>query len=545
MRKEILLYLLTLLCGLSLDAQSVITDQFFDDCDNFFSRNVSNDLIDYQQIKNDPATLLALIQTIDKADISQLDDITQKAFYINAYNLNVIKGVIFNYPLQSVMDIPGFFDEAQHLIAQEKMTLNHLENKVIRPKYNDARIHFALVCGAKGCPPIINEAYKPENVDALLERQTQKAINNPDFIKISDGKAAISKIFEWYAEDFGKGKAGIINYLNEYLEKPLTNKATISYYTYDWGLNVLPVNSNTTNEPSSFATVNDEIQTLELSPQDVRYYVSALYDKGEFEVNIFNNFFTQKFKNPTGQGDKFTGRGTFFTTFVNALFGINKRLNVGFDAKIRSVAENFNTAAEPFEAFKFSNNDKVNGSYTRFQPTAIGPRVKYTPFKKFGNISVQQTLYIPLGKNLEGSATKGFADWQGLTLWNQVFYDTNIGDHFGLFAEVDLLMENFTAPFNENYYWQLSTPMTIIPSYFPNNKVTIYALVGSAPQWAMNKSTADSDVERFYVPYNQYGMGFKYQFTKNWLGEILYTEFINGTDRVARTFNFGIRYIKR
>lgn len=557
MHKQLIIFCLVFLNSLSLLGQVEINNAFFEKCNDFFAKNVSdNGLVNYDEIKAAPAELLEIIKIVDKAEISALATSDKKAFHINAYNLNVIKGVVFNYPLKSVMDVPGFFDNKKHWIAQKQMTLNDLENKVIRPTYNDARTHFALVCGALGCPPIINEAYTPENVEALLERQTKRAINNPDFIKVKNGIVEVSKIFEWYAEDFGKGKKGLFDFLNKYAQKPIDTKSKLSYYSYDWTLNK-GTNKNknallSSNKVSRFDNIK-ELSPEELLGNDIsilpapdeRYYVSALYNRGQFEVNIFNNFYTEKTKNPLDEGDKFINRGTFFTTYINALFGINNRFNIGFDSKIRSVVNNAETASKPLEAFGFANSDKNNDNYSRFQPTAIGPRVKYTPFKKFGNISIQQTLYFPLGKNLEGSDTKGFADWQGLSLWNQLFYDTTIGDKFGLFAEIDLFFENFTSAFSDSYYWQFSTPMTIIPSYFPTPKIIIYALIGSAPQWALNKGGANSEVQKLYVPYNQYGLGFKYQFSKNWLGEILYTEFSNSTEKSARTFNLGIRYIKR
>lgn len=555
MKKNIASFIYGFFSLFVLNAQIPVEGTFFEDCNRFFEKYVQEGNVNYSAIKEKPNELFALIKTIDNASIQYLEKDAAKAFYINAYNLNVIKGVTLNYPISSVMDINGFFDKETHIIAQEKMTLNDLENNIIRPTYNDARTHFALVCGAVGCPPIINQAYKPQNVDELLEQQTRIAINNSDFTKIETNKASISKIFEWYAQDFGKGKSGLISFLNQYLETPLANNAKISYYDYNWQLNegnfeiantqsmnnVVPEIGLPKSAPENITILPVPNSTQELD----RYYVSALYEKGQFEVNIFNNIFTDKTKNLLDDGDKFSGRNTFFTSYINALFGINNRFNIGFDSKIRSVANNTQTAAQPLEFLNFANNDvNETGSYNRFQQTAFGPRVKYTPFKKFGNISVQQTLYLPLGKNLEGGNGKGFADWQGVSLWNQLFYDTQIGDKFALFAEVDIFLENFTAAFTDNYFWQFSTPMTIIPSYFPTPKIIVYALIGSAPQWQFSKS-AGFESNKTYAPYNQYGLGFKYQITSNWLAEVLYTEFIKDSATTSRTFNFGIRYIKR
>ncbi len=537
-------FFLIFLGSINIQASEIINNNFFEKCDVFFKNYVFNGQVNYDALKENPTELFDLVKVVHNAELENLDTAGQKAFYINAYNLNVIKSVVLNYPINSVMDVSGFFDNEKHWIANKQMTLNDLENKLIRPTFNDARLHFVLVCGAVGCPPIINNAYTPQNVEELLERQTKRAINDPNFIRRESKEIKLSKIFEWYAEDFGKGKEALVIFLNKYSEKnKIKGTPKFSYYPYDWQLNKVTTPNTETELKKESTDFTDRAITP--APTDERYFVSALYTRGQYELNIFNNYFTSKSKNLLDGGRKFVGRTTFFTAFVSGLFGINNRFNVGFDAKVRSVAQNNSTTDRPAEFLNFANNDiNESGNYNRFQLTAIGPRIKYTPIKNFGSFSVQQTLYIPTGKNLEGGNGKGFADWQGLTLWNQFFYDNPINDKFSLFVEFDVLLENFTSAFAENHYWQFSTPMTIIPSYFPNNKITIYALMGSAPQWAFSKS-AGSDSVKSYAPYNQYGLGFKYQFNKRFLGELLYTEFVNSSFNTARTFNIGLRYIHR
>ncbi len=107
------------------------------------------------------------------------------------------------------MDIPGFFDKTKFSIGDNHITLNHLENEIIRPTYQDARLHFVLVCGAKGCPVLENFVYTPEKLEKQIDRQTMKAMSaNPDFIRIDGMNAtvSISEIFRWYANDFKKGR---------------------------------------------------------------------------------------------------------------------------------------------------------------------------------------------------------------------------------------------------------------------------------------------------------------------------------------------------
>jgi hypothetical protein len=113
-------------------------------------------------------------------------------------------------------------------------SLNQIEHEIIRPQFKDARIHFAVNCAAKSCPPLYNKAYTEENVNRYLEKRTIQFINDNKYNSISTKKAEISKIFEWYQEDFGD----LITYLNKYLkQEDISKKAKVSFKEYDWSLN--------------------------------------------------------------------------------------------------------------------------------------------------------------------------------------------------------------------------------------------------------------------------------------------------------------------
>jgi hypothetical protein len=235
--KKILIILLLFCVNTITNAQNI--DTFFAKTDAFFKKNVSNNKVDYQNIKVNTASLNEILEIASKIDISKEDTNTTKAFWINAYNLSVIKGIVSKYPVKSPMDIVGFFDKNTHLIANKKITLNDIEGKMLRAKYNDARLHFVLVCGANGCPPIINNAYLPSTLDEQLNKQTTLAVNNPNFIKVNTAskKVELSQIFEWYKEDFVSKTTKEIDFLNKFRNDKIDTKFKVSYYAYDWTLN--------------------------------------------------------------------------------------------------------------------------------------------------------------------------------------------------------------------------------------------------------------------------------------------------------------------
>lgn len=227
-----------LLCFLNISiAQNV--SSFFIKTDAFLKENVLNGKVNYDAIKKNSSSLNFLINEIAEINISKENATTQKAFYINAYNIIMINAIVSRYPVKSPMDIAGVFDKTKYPIAGTKLTLNDIENKMIRAKYNDARIHFVLVCGANGCPPITNFAYTPELLDKQLEQQTKLALNNPNFIKINDKNKTVevSQIFEWYKEDFSSKNSSLIDFLNKYKTAKIASNYKIIYYNYDWSLN--------------------------------------------------------------------------------------------------------------------------------------------------------------------------------------------------------------------------------------------------------------------------------------------------------------------
>ena len=191
-------------------------DAFFSKADAFFKKNVSSGKVRYASIKANPAELNALVSMVENYAIAGKSSNAKKAFYLNAYNIIVIKAVIDKYPLKGPLTVTGFFDAQKHKIAGKSITLNHLENNIIRPTYKDARIHFALVCGANGCPKIANFAFTPTKVDAQLTSQTKKAMNDSYFIRVKGNKVQYSELFNWYKKDFLNEASSVVDYINKY-----------------------------------------------------------------------------------------------------------------------------------------------------------------------------------------------------------------------------------------------------------------------------------------------------------------------------------------
>lgn len=236
MKKLFILTFLFLAFSVS-EGHSQTVQNFFDEADALFKSYVSDGKVDYAAIKNNPDKLNSVLETAKHISVFINDPKIYQAFWINAYNLSVIKGIIDNYPIKSPLDKKGFFDKTKYDLGGTSITLNEIENKNLRAQFDDARFHFVLVCGALGCPPIISKAYTASNLENLLEQQTINALNDNTFIKVTEKIVAFSEIFKWYKEDFVKEGQTEIDFLNDYRIEKVPKDAKVTYYSYDWRLN--------------------------------------------------------------------------------------------------------------------------------------------------------------------------------------------------------------------------------------------------------------------------------------------------------------------
>ena len=181
-----------------------------------------------------------LVELREKAPMKDWSKSERKAFYINAYNAYTIKFIITKYPVKSPKDVKFSGKDMWHFrmvqIGPQKYDLTQVDDNILR-NMGDPRIHFAINCGAKSCPKLLNEAYTAENINAQLTKVTKAFVRNSTHNVLKSKKVTISRIFEWYAEDFNKGSETTISFLNKYGGVTIDKTAKIEYKEYDWTLN--------------------------------------------------------------------------------------------------------------------------------------------------------------------------------------------------------------------------------------------------------------------------------------------------------------------
>ena len=210
--------------------------------DKLLAKYVSSSGVRYAAWKNNVADMKALQDVVDGIASQKLSGLNKKeqlAFYLNAYNAWILHEALGKYPTKSVKDLLFTFFLAQRLkVAGENMSFNHLEKDIIRPKFGEPRIHVALNCASRSCPPLNQEAFRGDKLDGQLEKLAVGFVNSSRGVDYAQEKktAALSAIFNWYKDDF-KGVGGPMTFINKRRTPPLPNEVRITYQEYDWSLN--------------------------------------------------------------------------------------------------------------------------------------------------------------------------------------------------------------------------------------------------------------------------------------------------------------------
>lgn len=210
--------------------------------DALLKKNVTNEgVVDYKNMLENKEKLDIYIHYLEKTSAeASWSDNQKKAFWINAYNAYTIQIILENYPLSSILKINSKGKDAWHqdfaIVGGEKYTLNQIEHEILRKEFSDPRIHVGVNCASFSCPPILNKAFTEKNVEVELERLMKNFVNDPNRNLITEKKITLSKIFEWYQDDFTKN-GNLVSYISNYSKIPISKKAKVRYMEYNWNLN--------------------------------------------------------------------------------------------------------------------------------------------------------------------------------------------------------------------------------------------------------------------------------------------------------------------
>ena len=225
--------------------------------DRVLKQHVADGWVGYAALKAAPQPLdayLATLAAVPEAEFKTWPEKERLAFLINLYNAATLKLIVDHYPVASIKKIGGFFNFgglgdgpwAQKVVRLfgRVTTLDYVEHEIIRKEYGEARVHFALVCAARGCPPLRAEAWTADRLEAQLDEQGKIFLGQTAKNRV-EAKARtlyLSPIFKWFAGDFEAASGSVEKFVTPFLPEAARTALTaggfkISYTDYDWSLN--------------------------------------------------------------------------------------------------------------------------------------------------------------------------------------------------------------------------------------------------------------------------------------------------------------------
>lgn len=235
-------------------------DQSFRTYRDVLARFVRDGQVDYAALSAGRSVLDRTAEAVGR--VAQADEMLwprgeRMAFWINAYNLFTLRSIVDHYPIRSslltlsprnsIRQIDGVWTTRHWAAAGRSVTLDQIEHDILRPTFKDPRIHFAINCASKSCPPLRSEPYVGRDIEAQLDEATRRFLASTQGVRVSQGRLLVSSLFKWYADDFAvgdrglKGDAAIRAFVERYGPPAAVvaarASAPVRFLPYDWSLN--------------------------------------------------------------------------------------------------------------------------------------------------------------------------------------------------------------------------------------------------------------------------------------------------------------------
>lgn len=209
--------------------------------DRYLITQDQNTLFLYSQVSSsDKQRLHDYLSNLTTQDPRQLNQAQQFAYWVNLYNALTVNLILEHYPITSITKLGGLFsfgpwDQDITTINGKALTLNDIEHRILRPIWQDKRIHYVVNCASLGCPNLLPTAFTATNTEQLLTQAESAFVHSLKGVEVVGSKLQLSSIYEWYATDFG-GEAGVLSYL-ETLRPEIGDTNKKPSYRYNWDLN--------------------------------------------------------------------------------------------------------------------------------------------------------------------------------------------------------------------------------------------------------------------------------------------------------------------
>lgn len=204
-------------------------------------------VVAYEEVgPEDRARLEGYLADLQEVRVSTLARDEQMAYWMNLYNAATVRVILDHFPVESITEIhldggQGPWDAELLRVEGRGLSLNDIENRILRPIWKDPRIHYGVNCASYGCPNLALEPFTAENLEDLLDRGAEEFVNHERAVRFEGEKLVVSSLYNWYVADFGDGLPGVLEHLTEFADEELAGRLDRFRgeveYTYDWSLN--------------------------------------------------------------------------------------------------------------------------------------------------------------------------------------------------------------------------------------------------------------------------------------------------------------------
>ncbi|HEX9426230.1 MAG TPA: DUF547 domain-containing protein [Candidatus Polarisedimenticolia bacterium] len=220
--------------------------------DRLLTGAVREGRVDYLYLHDRRDRLDEYLQSVATAPLQRLAPAELEALLLNAYNAYTVQSVLEHPRIKSIREIAGVWDKATHKVGGFDLTLDEIEHGILRPYFKDPRLHFALNCAARSCPPLPPWAFDGERIDEQLEERAGTFLGDPANVRVERGGLLVPKLLDWYGSDFiASGWRGaaptVAAYVARYSPREIAafitargGRPALGYHGYDWSLNAAP-----------------------------------------------------------------------------------------------------------------------------------------------------------------------------------------------------------------------------------------------------------------------------------------------------------------
>ncbi|WP_257264289.1 DUF547 domain-containing protein [Endozoicomonas sp. ONNA2] len=231
------------------ESSGVINHQLWQEIlDTYLALRPDGNRFRYQLVsQEDRDKLDKYLTDMASLDPGNYSEAEQKAYWINFYNALTVDLILEHYPVKSITKIGpwyqfGPWDMDITQVVGQNLTLNDIEHRILRPLWDDSRIHYAVNCASIGCPDLSPTAFTAANTEPMLNELARRFIRQEKGMSWVDGKLTLSRIYEWYEQDF-IDQEGVVLHLRQFASQAdgrrLKNYTGTIQYQYDWRLNEL------------------------------------------------------------------------------------------------------------------------------------------------------------------------------------------------------------------------------------------------------------------------------------------------------------------